>query len=154
MRVTELVSLPVAAAKGNPEVILVKGKGNKERIVPLSPDARDALQAWLQHRQGLINTKDSPFLFPSHGKKGHLTRERFFLIVKELAVAAGLDPSRLSPHVLRHAFATHLLSNGADLRVIQTMLGHASVSTTEIYTHVLQERLKDLVLTKHPLASD
>ncbi len=152
LRVSELVGLPVAATRGDPRMILVRGKGGKERMVPLSGDARDALADWLAVRDGVEATAKSPFLFPSRGKKGHLTREAFFLLVKELAVAAGLDPKGISPHVLRHAFATHLLAHGADLRSIQALLGHADVATTEIYTHVLEERLKELVFEHHPLA--
>ena len=161
MRVTELVSLPVAAARGDPRMLLVRGKGSKERMVPLSPPARDALAAWLAHRDADEaaakrdkGTAPSPFLFPSNGRAGHLTRIWFHTRIKALAAFAMLDPDRVSPHVLRHAFATHLLSGGADLRAIQAMLGHADISTTEIYTHVLETRLRDLVLTKHPLAGD
>ena len=131
-------------------MLLVRGKGGKERMVPLSPPARDALAAWLSVRDE--TAKDSPYLFASRGKLGHLTRHRFYTLIKELAVAGGVSPSKVTPHTLRHAFATHLLANDADLRTIQTLLGHADVSTTEIYTHVLDERLKELVLTHHPLA--
>ncbi len=154
LRVSELVGLPVSATRGDPRMILVRGKGGKERMVPLSGDAREALANWLTVRDAAEAEAKvkSPFLFPSRGKKGHLTREAFFLLVKELAVAAGLDPKGISPHVLRHAFATHLLAHGADLRSIQALLGHADVATTEIYTHVLEERLKELVFEKHPLA--
>lgn len=157
MRVTELVSLPVAAARGDPRVILVRGKGGKERLVPLSPPAREALAVWLAERdaQEAARPQGSPpskHLFPSRGAAGHLTRQGFFLLLKELAARAGVAPERVTPHRLRHAFATHLLANGADLRSIQAMLGHADLATTEIYTHVLDERLRELVLTKHPLA--
>lgn len=159
MRVSELVSLPVAAARGNPNLLLVKGKGGKERMVPLSPPARAALAEWLEVRDAReadaaarLRKPESRFLFPSTGKLGHLTRHRFYLLLKDLAVAAGVMPSKVTPHTIRHAFATHLLANGADLRAIQTLLGHADVATTEIYTHVLEERLRDLVLTHHPLA--
>lgn len=154
MRVTELVSLPVASARGNPMMILVRGKGDKERLVPLSPPARDALAAWLVQRDAQDSAKGakSRFLFPSHSAEGHLTRLRFYALIKEIALAAGLDPARVTPHTLRHAFATHLLEGGADLRAIQMMLGHADLATTEIYTHVLQDRLRDLVLTHHPLS--
>lgn len=153
LRVSELVSLPVAAVQGDPQMILVKGKGGKERMVPLSPPARTAITAWLADRAASVDPKSpSRFLFPSRGASGHLTRNRFYLLVKELAVTAGIDPSKVTPHTLRHAFATHLLANGADLRSIQMLLGHADLSTTEIYTHVLDERLKSLVLTHHPLA--
>lgn len=154
LRVTELVSLPVSATRGDPRMILVRGKGGRERMVPLSPPARDALAEWLQARDAALAEKHtkSTFLFPSRGKLGHMTRVNFFLLVKNLAAYAGLDPTGISPHTLRHAFATHLLANGADLRSIQTLLGHADIATTEIYTHVLEERLKELVLSKHPLA--
>lgn len=154
MRVSELVGLPVAAVRGDPRMILIRGKGGRERVVPLSEDARDAVVAWLRLRDAeLKRTKsDSAFLFPSRSAAGHLTRERFFQMLKALAAAAGLDPAKVSPHKLRHAFATHLLAGGADLRSIQTLLGHADIATTEIYAHVLDERLKELVLTKHPLA--
>ncbi len=158
MRVSELVGLPLAATHGDPRMLLILGKGGKERMVPLSPPAREALSAWravlaetaeAQKARGIAPSK---FLFPGRGKAGHLTRHRFFMLIKELAVVAGVSPETVTPHTLRHAFATHLLANGADLRSIQTLLGHADVSTTEIYTHVLDERLKELVLTHHPLA--
>ncbi|MDK3020657.1 tyrosine recombinase [Pseudodonghicola flavimaris] len=158
MRVSELVSLPVSAARGDPRMLLVKGKGGKERLVPLSPPARTALAIWLAERDAAEDKRrasgapPSRFLFPSRGKAGHLTRTRFYLLIKELAVAGGVAPDKVTPHRLRHAFATHLLANGADLRSIQAMLGHADVATTEIYTHVLDERLADLVLDHHPLA--
>ena len=160
MRVSELVGLPLAAAQGDPEMLLVRGKGGKERLVPMSPPARAALDAWLTVRDAAeeaAKTKGKPasaFLFPSSGKAGHITRNRFFLLVKDFAVAAGISPERVSPHTLRHAFATHLLAGGADLRTIQTLLGHADVGTTEIYTHVLQDRLRDLVFDAHPLAQE
>lgn len=152
MRVSELVSLPVAAARGDPRMLLIRGKGGKERMVPLSPPARDALADWLAERDKGEEARNSRFLFPSRGKSGHLTRHRVYLLIKEFAVAGGVDPARVTPHRLRHAFATHLLANGADLRSIQTLLGHADVATTEIYTHVLEERLAALVLEHHPLA--
>lgn len=158
MRVSELVSLPVAAARGDPEMLLVRGKGGKERMVPLSAPARAALRDWLaiRDRAGTAarapGRAPSPHLFPSRSRDGHLTRHRFYLLIKELAVAAGISPAKVTPHTLRHAFATHLLAHGADLRAIQTMLGHADISTTEIYTHVLDERLRRLVETHHPLA--
>lgn len=160
MRVSELVELPVSAARGDPRMLLVRGKGGRERMVPLSPSARAALSDWLKERDAAEEearekgAKPSPFLFPSRGKTGHLTRHRFFGLVKELAVAAGVSPAKVTPHTLRHAFATHLLAGGADLRSIQTLLGHADVSTTEIYTHVLDERLRSLVLENHPLATE
>ncbi|SFK65427.1 site-specific tyrosine recombinase XerD [Shimia haliotis] len=158
MRVTELVSLPVSAARGDPQMLLVMGKGSKERMVPLSPDAREALQVWLTVRDTMeesASAKGQPpsrFLFPSRGKLGHLTRHWFYQLIKDLAVTAGVSPAKVTPHTLRHAFATHLLANGADLRSIQTLLGHADVATTEIYTHVLDERLRELVTEHHPLA--
>ncbi|MBS3979251.1 MAG: site-specific tyrosine recombinase XerD [Rhodobacteraceae bacterium] len=158
LRVTELVSLPVAAVRGDPRMILVRGKGDKERMVPLSAPARAALAEWLAHRDAeeeagrKAGRAPSRFLFPGDGRDGHLTRQYFHSLVKDVAVLAGISPSRVTPHVLRHAFATHLLAHGADLMVIQTLLGHADVATTEIYTHVLDDHLKDLVLSKHPLA--
>ncbi|WP_137700609.1 site-specific tyrosine recombinase XerD [Marimonas lutisalis] len=158
MRVSELVSLQVSAARGDPRMLLVMGKGGKERMVPLSPPARAALAEWLTERDKIQELRQktgkpvSRFLFPSHGKTGHLTRHRFYLLIKELAVAAGISPAKVTPHTLRHAFATHLLAGGADLRSIQVMLGHADVATTEIYTHVLDERLRELVLEHHPLS--
>jgi len=158
MRVSELVSLPVSAARGDPRMLLIKGKGGKERLVPLSPDAREALTDWLdiwdQKANALAKDRHPApkFLFPTPSKQGHMTRHRFYGLIKEIAVKAGVSPAKVTPHTLRHAFATHLLAGGADLRSIQTLLGHADVATTEIYTHVLEERLRDLVLTHHPLA--
>lgn len=158
LRVSELVGLPVAAVRGDPRMLLVKGKGGKERMVPLSSPARAAVTAWLDHRDAQeeagrkAGRAPSRHLFPGEGREGHLTRQYFHSLVKDVAVLAGISPSRVTPHVLRHAFATHLLANGADLRVIQTLLGHADVATTEIYTHVVDDHLKDLVLTRHPLA--
>lgn len=158
MRVSELVELPVLAARGAPAMILVRGKGGKERMVPLSPPAKAAMAAWLlvrdeaQEAAQVEGKKTSRFLFPGRGKAGHLSRQQFFVLLKAIALQAGLDPAGVTPHTLRHAFATHLLAGGADLRVIQTLLGHADLSTTEIYTHVLDEHLKALVLNHHPLA--
>ena len=158
LRVTELVSLPLGAVLGDPRMILVRGKGDKERMVPLSGAARAALGPWVTHVQteaALARKSGRPvsrFLFASSGVEGHLTRQQFHHLIKEWALIAGLDPSRITPHTLRHAFATHLLANGADLRVIQTLLGHADLSTTEIYTHVLEDQLRELVLSHHPLA--
>jgi integrase/recombinase XerD len=156
MRVSELVSLPAAAVRGDPAMILVAGKGGKERLVPLSAPARRAIRDWLVARDGAESAlaAKSRFLFPSRGAEGHLTRLRLYALVKDWALAAGLDPARVTPHTLRHAFATHLLAHGADLRAIQMLLGHADLATTEIYTHVLEDRLRDLVLTHHPLARD
>jgi len=154
LRVSELVSLPLAAVSGDPRMILVRGKGGVERMVPLSPAAKESLAAWLPHRAKILKetTTSSRFLFPQKGGDTHFSRVQFFTLVKNVASRAGLDPSEVSPHTLRHAFATHLLANGADLRAIQMLLGHADIATTEIYTHVLDERLKALVLEKHPLA--
>jgi integrase/recombinase XerD len=158
LRVSELVGLPVAAVRGDPRMILVRGKGDKERMVPLSGPARAALAAWLAHRDAteeaarIAGKPVSRYLFPGDGRDGHLTRQYFHSLVKDAAIRAGISPARVTPHVLRHAFATHLLAHGADLRVIQTLLGHADVATTEIYTHVLDDHLADLVLTRHPLA--
>lgn len=157
MRVSELVSLPVAAVRGDPQMILVRGKGGRERLVPLSPPARLSLEAWLQERDAAEaspprGAAPSRFLFPSRSAAGHLTRQAFFELLKVLATQAGVPLDRVTPHRLRHAFATHLLAGGADLRSIQTLLGHADIATTEIYTHVLDDRLRELVLTRHPLA--
>lgn len=152
MRVSELVALPLAAALGDPQMILVRGKGGRERMVPLSDPARRALSAWIAVRAELPVAKGSAHLFPARGKSGHLTRQSVFLRLKDAARQAGLDAAKISPHAVRHAFATHLLVNGADLRAIQTLLGHADVATTEIYTHVVDEHLSKLVLEKHPLA--
>ena len=152
MRVTELVGLPAAAARGNPQMILVCGKGGKERMVPLSPGARSAIKLWLSLRDQDETSSKSLFLFPSRGKDGHLTRIWFYQQIKKLADVAGVDPNKVTPHSLRHAFATHLLAGGADLRSIQTLLGHADIATTEIYTHIQDKRLSELVLKHHPLA--
>ncbi len=153
LRVSELVTLPLSAILGEPGLLLVRGKGDKERVVPLSDPAIKALEAYLAVRRGFV-TADTEvnWLFPSRGKSGWLSRQRFAKMLKELALEAGIDPARVSPHVLRHAFASHLLANGADLRAVQQMLGHADISTTQIYTHVLDARLKSLVETHHPLA--
>ena len=153
MRVTELVGLPAAAARGNPQMILVCGKGGKERMVPLSPGARSAIKLWLALRDQDETSSKSLFLFPSRGKDGHLTRIWFYQQIKKLADVAGVDPNKVTPHSLRHAFATHLLAGGADLRSIQTLLGHANIATTEIYTHIQDKRLSELVLKHHPLAN-
>jgi integrase/recombinase XerD len=160
LRVSELVEMPVSAARGDPAMILVRGKGGKERMVPLSTPARAALAAWLAHRDAdeevarKAGKPASRHLFPGKGAAGHLTRQQMHGLVKGVALAAGVDPDRVTPHTLRHAFATHLLAGGADLRVIQTLLGHADLATTEIYTHVLDGHLKSLVFDHHPLARD
>ncbi len=156
LRVSELVALPASAARREARMIVVRGKGNKERLVPLNNAAKRATADYLallteaRGKNGV--SAGSKWLFPSFGDSGHLTRQHFARDLKALAAAAGLRPAQLSPHVLRHAFASHLLHNGADLRVVQTLLGHADISTTQIYTHVLEERLKSLVRDLHPLA--
>jgi integrase/recombinase XerD len=153
LRVSELVGLPLAAVARDPRVILVRGKGGKERMVPLTEAAIEAVEAWRAVRGAYVPTgQDSRYLFPSRSEEGHLTCRRLGQLLKELAIDSGIDPAKVSPHVMRHAFATHLLHHGADLRSLQQMLGHADISTTQIYTHVLGERLKTLVATHHPLA--
>lgn len=149
MRVSELVGLPRSVLRGDRRVLTIKGKGGRERLVPLNPSARDALDRYLAVSGRFDN---SPWLFASKSAEGHVTRQAFAKDLKDMSVEAGLDPERVSPHVLRHAFASHLLDRGADLRAVQQLLGHADISTTEIYTHVLQERLKKLVNEHHPLA--
>jgi len=150
LRVSELVALPASAAKRDQRMLVVRGKGGKERLVPLNQAAKRAMADYLKLRGE--DGHDSKWLFPSFGETGHLTRQHFARELKTLGAACGIAPARLSPHVLRHAFASHLLHNGADLRVVQTLLGHADISTTQIYTHVLEERLKALVRDLHPLA--
>ena len=153
LRISELVTLPLSAIARDPRVLIVRGKGGKERMIPLGEAARAALADYRAARKSFLKGRqDSPWLFPSRGKGGHLTRHRVAQLLKELAVEAGIQPSKVSPHVLRHAFASHLLDHGADLRSVQQMLGHADISTTQIYTHVLNERLKSLVAEHHPLA--
>lgn len=153
LRVSELVGLPLSALSHDRRVVIVRGKGGRERMVPVGDPARAALEAYLPHRRGFIRGEaPSPWLFPSRGGGGHLTRARFGQMLKELARAAGLDPALVSPHVLRHAFASHLLAHDADLRSVQQMLGHADIATTQIYTHVLDARLSALVRERHPLA--
>jgi len=163
LRVSELVSLPLAASRRDARMIVVRGKGNKERLVPLNEPSRQAMADYLAAMEALKQEKKnngpaskngsaSKWLFPSFGESGHLTRQHFARELKELAPAAGLAPRLVSPHVLRHAFASHLLHNGADLRIVQTLLGHTDISTTQIYTHVVEERLKSLVRDLHPLA--
>jgi integrase/recombinase XerD len=153
LRVSELVALPASAARRDQRMLMVRGKGGKERMVPLNESAR---QAMTSYRALLKDTKNenSKWLFPSFGEDGHLTRQHFARDLKALAAAGGLRPQAISPHVLRHAFASHLLQNGADLRVVQTLLGHSDISTTQIYTHILEERLKSMVRDLHPLADD
>jgi integrase/recombinase XerD len=157
LRISELVTMPLAAATGERRMLLVRGKGGKERLVPLGDPARESLKAYLAIRIEFLpagnKERAERFLFPSRGVEGHLTRRRVGQLLKELAVRAGLDPRKLSPHVLRHAFASHLVAHGADLRSVQQLLGHADISTTQIYTHVQEERLRTLVAEKHPLAA-
>ena len=159
MRISELMSLPVSTARGRPKMILIKGKGSKERLVPLSPPALDALDRWLKFRDKKedlsikAGLKRSNFLFPSNSKNGHLTRNWFFNKIKSWAIEAGVRSENVSPHTIRHAFATHLLSNGADLRVIQTILGHSDIATTEIYTHIVNDKLKSTLEEHHPLST-
>ncbi len=156
LRASELVALPAATVMRDRRVIVVRGKGGKERMIPLHDSARSAINAWLAARSAELAKRKkgaaSPWLFPSHGGSGHLTRQRLGQLLKDLATGAGIDRRKVSPHVLRHAFATHLLDRGADLRSVQTMLGHADIATTQIYTHVADERLKALVRDHHPLA--
>ncbi|MDB5620591.1 site-specific tyrosine recombinase XerD [Tardiphaga sp.] len=162
LRVSELVSLPLTAARRDARMIVVRGKGNKERLVPLNETAKQAMADYLAamaelqssqpKKSGAMKTSVSKWLFPSFGESGHLTRQHFARELKELAAASGIPPALVSPHVLRHAFASHLLHNGADLRIVQTLLGHTDISTTQIYTHVVEERLKSLVRDLHPLA--
>jgi integrase/recombinase XerD len=154
LRVSELVALPASAARHDARVIVVRGKGNKERMVPLNDAAKRATAAYLALLAQSKHEAKSKWLFPSFGESGHLTRQHLARELKVLAAAAGLRATQVSPHVLRHAFASHLLHNGADLRVVQTLLGHADISTTQIYTHVLEERLKSLVRDLHPLAQE
>ena len=162
LRVSELVALPESAARRDMRMLVVRGKGGRERMVPLNDSAKKIMAEYLALRTEMKLDKSAPradtkrdtskWLFPSFGESGHLTRQHFARELKALAAAAGLKASQVSPHVLRHAFASHLLQNGADLRVVQTLLGHADISTTQIYTHVLEERLKSLVRDLHPLA--
>jgi integrase/recombinase XerD len=151
LRVSELMALPASAARRDQRMLVVRGKGSKERLVPLNQAARQGMADYLRLRAETGRAIESKWLFPSFGEQGHLTRQHFARELKALGAACGIAPARLSPHVLRHAFASHLLHNGADLRVVQTLLGHADISTTQIYTHVLEERLKSLVRDLHPL---
>jgi integrase/recombinase XerD len=156
LRISELIALPASAARRDDDMLIVRGKGGKERLVPLNGAAKSAMR---DYRAALVQrsldlASQSKWLFASFGEDGHLTRQHAARELKELAVAAGLRPEHVSPHVLRHAFASHLLHNGADLRVVQTLLGHADISTTQIYAHVLDERLKSLVRDLHPLGED
>jgi integrase/recombinase XerD len=155
LRVSELVSLPKAAARSREPLVAIRGKGGRERLVPLSPPAREAVRVY----RALLEEKypgaaSGPWLFPADSESGHLSRQAFARDLKTVAVAAGISATRISPHVLRHAFASHLLQNGADLRVVQELLGHADISTTQIYTHVLDERMKAMVRDLHPLSRE
>jgi integrase/recombinase XerD len=159
LRISELTGLTLAALARDPAYLIVRGKGGKERLAPLNDAARTAIKAYLEVRSDFLPKGDpktgggaNPWLFPSRGKAARLTPRRFAQMLDEAAAGAGIDPSRVSPHVLRHAFATHLLEGGADLRVVQTLLGHADIGTTQIYTHVAGDRLAEVVATKHPLA--
>jgi integrase/recombinase XerD len=161
MRVTELVSLPIdiiqksSKEKKMREVLIINGKGRKERMIILNGSALNSLEKYLKVRENFLKENaTSKFLFPSNSKDGYITRQRFFQLVKQIAVDVGIDRGRVSPHVIRHSFASHLLHNGADLRVLQELLGHADISTTQIYTHVLNERMLALVREKHPLAQN
>ncbi len=152
LRVSELVALPASAARRDQAMLVVRGKGGKERLVPLNKEAKRSMADYLAMRKASEGKEPSKWLFPSFGEAGHITRQHFARELKALGARCGIAGERLSPHVLRHAFASHLLHNGADLRVVQTLLGHADISTTQIYTHVLEERLKTLVRDLHPLA--
>lgn len=155
LRVSELVGLPLASVRGQDGFIVVRGKGGKERLAPLNRGAREAIEAYLKIRGTFLpkNAKGaSKFLFPSRSAEGHLTRRRCHQMLKELALKANIDPGKLSPHVLRHAFATHLVEGGADLRSVQTLLGHADIATTQIYTHVARDRLTSVMEAAHPLS--
>jgi len=154
LRISELTALPLSVLARDPAYLIVKGKGGKERLAPLNAAARSAVKAYLEIRKTFLPKGDAanPWLFPSHGKSGRLTPRRFAQLLDEAAADAGIDPTRVSPHVLRHAFATHLLEGGADLRVVQKLLGHADISTTQIYTHVAGDRLREVIETKHPMA--
>jgi integrase/recombinase XerD len=153
LRVSELAALPLAALARDGRFLTVRGKGDKERLVPLSGPAREALAAWSRVRAAQLDGRPSPYMFPSRGASRHITPARIAQLLKDLAPRAGLNPRRLSPHVLRHAFASHLVDHGADLRSVQQMLGHADIATTQIYTHVARDRLQRLVQDRHPLAN-
>ncbi len=159
LRVSELVSLPLSAISRDFMYLIIRGKGDSERVIPLTEPAAELIKEWMLMRDQSAPAQTiskgrthSPFLFPSRGKEGHISRIRFFQLIKELAIEANLEPKRISPHILRHSFATHLLAGGANLRQVQTALGHSDISTTQIYTHILDERLKNMVQDLHPLA--
>ena len=154
LRISELTALPLAALARDPAYLMITGKGGKDRLAPLNAAARKAVKAYLEVRKVFLPKGDlaNPWLFPSRGKAGRMTPRRFAQLLDEAAADAGIDPARVSPHVLRHAFATHLLEGGADLRVVQKLLGHADIATTQIYTHVAGDRLAQVVASKHPLS--
>ena len=153
LRVSELVSLPASTANVRENFLIVRGKGSKDRMVPLTDAAKQALHEWIPERERTLpKGRESRWLFPSRSKTGHLTREGFFEELKSLATAAGIPAERVSPHVIRHSFASHLIAHDADLRTVQQMLGHANIATTQIYTHILDDRLKNAVEKNHPLA--
>ena len=157
MRVSEIVELPLTSVKGNPDTIIVKGKGSKERLIPISSIARNSIRQWLKQlkkHQKQSNKPNSTYLFPASRGNGHLSRVRAFTLIQAIGLSVGIPKSKLSPHVLRHSIATHWLTNGADLRVIQELLGHSEIGTTQIYTHVVDSHLKNTVFTKHPLAQE
>jgi integrase/recombinase XerD len=154
LRVSELVALPLAALARDPAFLMIRGKGGKERLAPLGGASRTAVKAYLEVRPSFLGPKDqaNPWLFPSRGQSGRITARRFAQLLDAAALAAGLSPDRVSPHVLRHAFATHLVEGGADLRTVQLLLGHSDIGTTQIYTHVAGDRLTAVVAANHPLA--
>jgi integrase/recombinase XerD len=154
MRVSELMALPLSAAKSRENFLIIKGKGNKERLVPLTAKAKEAVQIYLEHLSHHPKQQEKTWLFPADSESGHLTRQAFARDLKAVATAAGLNAKQISPHVLRHAFATHLLHNGADLRIVQELLGHADIATTQIYTHLSDERMHHMVNDLHPLSKD
>ena len=151
LRISELVTMPVRIVRGAPDFILIRGKGSKERMVPLSGKAKEAIRNWLELRDKSTDS-NSPYLFPAHSEQGYIARQVVARELKILAIDAGINAHNISPHVIRHAFASHLLQHGADLRVVQQLLGHSDISTTQIYTHVLEEKLQSLVNEHHPLA--
>ncbi len=156
LRVSELTALPLQAVARDPAFLIVRGKGGRERLAPLNGHARGAIKAYLSVRNAFLppGDKTNPWLFPSRGKARRLTARRVAQLLDKTAIEAGINPARVSPHVLRHAFATHLLEGGADLRAVQKLLGHADIATTQIYTHVASERLRETLMTAHPLAKD
>ena len=153
LRVSELITLKANNINKNKKQILIKGKGDKERIVPIASSALEALNDYYSYRESFLKRgRESIWLFPSYSKYGHLTRDAFYKDVKKLAMEAGIEKEKISPHVLRHSFATHLLNNDVNLRSIQKLLGHSDIATTEIYTHITSKKIMDEVRTKHPLA--